>query len=49
MVSAESVLKRIAPDLVEVTARKLETEQIVRRGLRVAEYREPLTILAQLL
>ena len=39
----------IAPDLVAVTARKLETERIVRRAIRVAEYREPLTILAKLL
>ena len=37
----------LAPGLVEAAARKLETERIVRRGIRVAEYRETLTLLAK--
>jgi hypothetical protein len=37
----------LAPDVVETAARKLETERIVRRGIRVAEYRETLTLLAK--
>jgi hypothetical protein len=37
----------IPPALVETAARKLETEQIVCRAVRVAEYRETLTLLAR--
>jgi hypothetical protein len=37
----------LAPSVVETAARKLETERIVRRGIRVAEYRETLTLLAK--
>ncbi|MBV8451154.1 MAG: hypothetical protein JOZ29_02620 [Deltaproteobacteria bacterium] len=37
----------LAPGMVETAARKLETERIVRRGIRVAEYRETLTLLAK--
>lgn len=37
----------IAPALVDAAARELETEQLVRRGIRVAEYREILTVLAK--
>ena len=37
----------LAPNLVESAARKLETEGIVRRGIRVAEYREALTLLTR--
>jgi hypothetical protein len=34
--------------MVETAARKLEAERIVRRGLRIAGYRETLTLLARL-
>ena len=37
----------LAPGMVETAARKLETERIVRRGIRVAEYRETMTLLAK--
>jgi hypothetical protein len=37
----------LAPRLVETAARKLENERVVRRGIRVAEYRETLTLLAK--
>ena len=37
----------LAPALVEAAAHKLETERIVWRGIRIAEYRESLTLLAK--
>jgi hypothetical protein len=37
----------LAPALVVAAAHKLETERIVRRGIRVAGYRESLTLLAK--
>jgi hypothetical protein len=37
----------LAPSLVETAARKLEAERIVCRGVRVADYRETLTLLAK--
>jgi len=37
----------LAPDIVATAARKLETERIVRREIRVAQYRETLTLLAK--
>lgn len=37
----------LAPGIVETAARKLETERLVRRGIRVAGYRETLTLLAK--
>jgi hypothetical protein len=37
----------LASSLVEAAAHQLETERIVRRGIRVAEYRERLTLLAK--
>jgi hypothetical protein len=46
----ERVVARVlglAPTLVETAARQLEAERIVRRGIRVAEYRETLTLLAR--
>jgi len=39
----------LAPALVASAARKLETEQIVCRGIRVAEHRETLTLLSKFL
>ena len=39
----------IAPALVEGAARKLQSEQFVRRGIRVAEQRETVTLLAKFL
>ena len=37
----------LAPSLVDAAARKLESEQMVRRGIRVADYRDTLTLLAK--
>jgi hypothetical protein len=37
----------LAPTLVEAATHKLEREEIVRRGIRVAEYRDTLTMLAK--
>jgi hypothetical protein len=37
----------LAPALVEGVARQLATEQIVRRGIRIAAHRETLTLLAK--
>jgi hypothetical protein len=48
----ESAVARVLglePALVESAARKLETEQIVCRGIRVAEHRQTLTLLAKFL